>query len=55
MNGSIGWSPDGEWIYGKSPSDLEVEAIDAVSNRAPILIPLKGAEAGVFHWQRLAP
>ncbi|HEY6570739.1 MAG TPA: hypothetical protein VIZ22_10630 [Candidatus Limnocylindrales bacterium] len=53
--GSIGWSPDGEWIYGKSPSDREVSAIDASGKRPPIVILLDGAETGVFSWQRIAP
>ena len=40
--GSIGWSPDGKWIYGKSTSDREVDAIDAAGKRAPVLIKLDG-------------
>lgn len=54
-SGSIGWSPDGEWIYGKSPSDRVISAIDASGKRPPIVVVLDGAETGVFSWQRTAP
>jgi Tol biopolymer transport system component len=53
--GPIEWSPDGNWVLGQSSHDNDVEAIDAVDDRAPVQIPLQGAEAGVFSWQRLAP
>ena len=52
--GPIGWSPDGSWVLGKSTHEDDVEAIDGVDDRAPVLIPLDGAEAGVFSWQRIA-
>ena len=39
--GSIGWSPDGMWIYGKSPDEREVVAIDAAGKQPPIVIPLQ--------------
>ena len=55
LNGSVGWSPDGNWVLGKSTDDLEVEAIDAIGDRATVKIPLNGPEQGVFSWQRLAP
>ena len=53
--GPIGWSPDGAWIYGKSPDDLSVLAIDPAGNRPPVAIKVDGTEAGVFSWQRVAP
>ena len=52
--GPIGWSPDGSWVLGTSTHEDEVEAIDGVANRAPVLIPLDGAETGVFSWQQIA-
>ena len=54
-DGSIGWSPDGSWIYGKSPDNLSVLAIDAAGKRPPVVIRLDGTEQGIFSWQRLAP